>query len=175
MSQAYRHPLALPSRLIRPREIYSTDLVFRKEKVDSCDVGFWSALLLRDVVCRPAGTVAASRARTATKPVHRHAPECDRMADDLGATPGGEIPRSSRRCGRTAESHSGSALDFCTFEAIDFRARRNLAKILVSAPTQKPPIVPRHSASNRTRSTSAGAALNVPCNFASSSIGAERI
>jgi hypothetical protein len=71
-------------------------------------------------------------------PVHRHAPEFDRMADDLGAAPGREIPRSSRRCGRTAERHavlhstfahsgltSGLAqscknLEFCTNLACEF-------------------------------------------------------
>jgi hypothetical protein len=47
MSQAYHHPLpqssALPSRLIRRREIYSMDLVFRKGNVDS-RAGSWPAL-----------------------------------------------------------------------------------------------------------------------------------
>ena len=39
------------------------------------------------------------------KPVHQY-PEFDRMADDLSAAPGREISRSSRRRGRTTESHS---------------------------------------------------------------------
>jgi hypothetical protein len=127
----------LPSRLIRRWQSYSTDLVFRKENVDSCDVGSWSAFCC--CAARSTGLLGpwppAGRGRwTEAGPSAR-----SRVRSDGGRPQHRsrrEIPRSSRRCGRTAESHSVLHSTFA-FDAVDFRAWRNLAKILIFATHQR--------------------------------------